>query len=123
MASPTESGTVDRAQQGAAWVAFLAALLLIGFAAVHVHWVGRNEQLIKFDVVHHLDEFADYHVTAGAIRDHVEGVGRRLGERIKLLNVRAGQHLMWPRLMYALGSVWTTSAGGGIKGPLQANLL
>ena len=123
MASPTEPGNVNRAEQGAARVAFLAILLVAGFAAVHVHWVERNEQLIKFDVVHHLDEFADLHVTAGAIGDHVEGLGRRIAERIKLLNVRAGQHLMWPRLMYAIGSAWESVLGGGIKAPLYANLL
>jgi len=104
-------------------VAILTGALLLGFAAVHVDWVERNEQLIKFDVVHHLDEFADYHVLSGSIGEHVDGAGERLGERIKLLNVRAGAHLMWPRLMYAIGSAWTSVVGGGIKGPLVANLL
>lgn len=98
-------------------------VLLLGYAAVHVHWVASNEQLIKFDVVHHLDEYADYRNLADSIGEHVEGVGARLKERVKLLNVRAGQHLMWPRLMYAVGSAWEAVFGKGIKAPLYANLV
>jgi len=97
-------------------------VLLLGYAVVHVHWVASNEQLIKFDVVHHLDEYADYRNLADAIGEGVEGIGAQLKERVKLLNVRAGAHLMWPRLMYALGSGFEAVFGGGIKAPLVANL-
>ncbi len=120
---PRASATSRRPTTGAIVVAVLLAFLVLGYALVHIDWVGRNEQLVKFDVVHHLDEYADLQVTSGAIGEHVEGAWRQLGERIKLLNVRAGQHLMWPRLMYAIGSGWEMLFGGGIKAPLYANLL
>ncbi len=98
------------------------ALLVALYVAVDVAWIARNSDYIQFDVVYHLDEAADLRNLLQATWATDEGVWRKLRWSVSLLNNQAGSHLMWPRMVYAVSTLWGIVLGGGERAPFYANV-
>jgi len=100
-------------------------LLLFGVAYIVVNalWIQRNGEFLQFDVVHHLDEVADFENLSRSILAGDDGPLRKSVQLASLLNNRAGDHPMWSRLIYAIGACWAFLAANDEKAPYTSNVL